>query len=68
MTDANTIPSQYRAYIAALVQRGVLVNYPNVSTLNLTQVISRGEACGLVYQALASLGLVEGISSSYLVD
>ena len=67
-TDASSIPAQYRPYIAALVQRGVLVNYPNVSTLNLTQVISRGETCGLVYQALASLGQVEEISSPYLVN
>ncbi|MBE9160178.1 S-layer homology domain-containing protein [Nodosilinea sp. LEGE 06152] len=67
-SDANQIPSQYRVVIAALVERGILVNYPTVTELNLFQVVSRSEACSFVYQALAYLGKVETIESAYIVN
>jgi hypothetical protein len=67
-TDTNAIPSEYRSYIAALIEKGVLVNYPNVSTLNLDQPISRAETCALVYQALVSLGQVESVDSAYIAQ
>ena len=66
--DADEIPSQYRVIIAALVERGILVNYPQVRSLNLSQFVSRSEACGFVYQTLAYLGRVESIQSSYIVN
>lgn len=66
--DADEIPSQYRVIIAALVERGILVNYPQVRSLNLTQVVSRSEACAFMYQTLAYLGRVESIQSSYIVN
>lgn len=67
-TDANTIPSEYRVIVAALVERGILVNYPQVRTLNLSQTVSRAEACSFVYQALAYLGKVEKIQSAYVAN
>ncbi|MGG6241985.1 S-layer homology domain-containing protein [Nodosilinea sp. AN01ver1] len=67
-SDASQIPSEYRVIIAALVERGMLVNYPNVTELNLFEVVSRSEACGFVYQALAYLGKVETIESAYIVN
>ncbi|MBW4460812.1 MAG: S-layer homology domain-containing protein [Nodosilinea sp. WJT8-NPBG4] len=67
-TDANTIPSEYRVIIAALVERGILVNYPQLRTLNLTQTVTRAEACGFIYQALAYLGRVEAVQSAYIVN
>lgn len=67
-TDASSIPSEYRVIIAALVERGVLVNYPQVRTLNLYQTVTRAEACGFVYQSLAYLGKVEKVQSAYIVN
>lgn len=67
-SDANTIPASDRIYIAALVEKGILVNYPNVNTLNINQVVSRAETCALVHQALVSLGQIEGISSEYVAQ
>ena len=67
-TDGNTIPAEYRGYIATLVEKGVLVNYPNTKTLNLTQVISRAETSALVHQALVSLGQIERINSNYIIN
>lgn len=67
-SDANQIPSEYRVVIAALVERGILVNYPNLTQLNLFRTVSRSEACSFVYQALAYMGKVETIESAYIVN
>ena len=67
-SDANTIPSSDRVYIAALVEKGMLVNYPNVKTLNLNRVISRAETCALIHQALVGLGEFESISSDFIAQ
>lgn len=67
-TDADTIPSQYRVIIAALVERGILVNYPNVRALNLFEQVTRAEACAYLYQTLVSLNRVESVDSNYIVD
>jgi hypothetical protein len=67
-SDANQIPSEYRVIIAALVERGVLVNYPTVTTLNLSSTVSRAEACSFVYQAMAYLGKVEKVESAYIAN
>jgi hypothetical protein len=67
-SDGNTIPASDRIYIAALAEKGILVNYPNVNTLNVNQVISRAETCAIVHQALVGLGQLEGISSNYIAQ
>ena len=42
-SDATTIRSEYRSLIAALTQRGIVVNYPNVNLLNVERVATRSE-------------------------
>jgi hypothetical protein len=66
-SDANTIRPEYRSLIAALTQRGIVVNYPNVNLLNAEQVATRSEVSALIYQALSSTGRVANISSQYVV-
>ena len=65
--DASSIPSGDRMYIAALVDRGILINYPNIRTLNINQVMSRAETCAVIHQALVSMGEFDGIASDYIV-
>ncbi len=66
-TDATMIRSDVRSAIAALTQRGVVVNYPNVSNLNPEKVATRAEVSALLYKALVSTGEVADISSNYAV-
>ena len=66
--DAETIPTDYRLLIAALTERGIIVNYPNRKRLNLFQVVSRSEACGFVHQAMASQGIVDYVRNEYVAD
>ncbi|MFN6462276.1 MAG: S-layer homology domain-containing protein [Nostoc sp. DedVER02] len=66
-SDVNTIPREYRSLIAALTQRGIVVNYPDVKLLNAEQVATRSEVSALLYQALSSTGKVANISSEYVV-
>ncbi|MEH2177083.1 S-layer homology domain-containing protein [Nostoc sp.] len=66
-SDATTIRSEYRSLIAALTQRGIVVNYPNVNLLNAERVATRSEVSALLYQALSSTGQVANISSQYVV-
>ncbi|MGF1933418.1 MAG: S-layer homology domain-containing protein [Nostoc sp. ChiQUE02] len=66
-SDATNIRSEYRSLIAALTQRGIVVNYPNVNLLNVERVATRSEVSALLYQALSSTGEVASISSQYVV-
>ncbi|BAZ53316.1 S-layer domain-containing protein [Nostoc sp. NIES-4103] len=67
-TDAASIRSDVRGAIAALTQRGVVVNYPDIQTLNADKVATRAEVSALIYKALASTGEVADISSQYAVE
>jgi S-layer homology domain len=67
-SDAATIRSDVRNAIAALTARGIVVNYPNVQTLNADKVATRSEVCALIYKALVSAGEVADISSQYNVQ
>ncbi|MCC5637971.1 S-layer homology domain-containing protein [Nostoc sp. CHAB 5844] len=67
-SDAATIRSDVRNAIAALTARGIIVNYPNVQTLNADKVATRSEVCALIYKALVSAGEVADISSQYNVQ
>ncbi len=66
-SDATTIRGEYRSLIAALTQRGIVVNYPDVKLLNAERVATRSEVSALLYQALSSTGQVANISSQYVV-
>ncbi|BAZ39349.1 S-layer domain-containing protein [Calothrix sp. NIES-4101] len=67
-SDATTIRSDVRNAIAALTQRGIIVNYPNVATLNVDKVATRAEVAALIYKALVSTGEATDISSQYAVE
>ncbi|MEM9003708.1 MAG: S-layer homology domain-containing protein [Cyanobacteria bacterium P01_F01_bin.86] len=67
-TDADTIPSEYRVLIAALVEKGIIVNYPTLTQLNLFELVTRAEATSYIYQAMVSKNLVEKFYSQYIVD
>ncbi|MCG6136917.1 MAG: S-layer homology domain-containing protein [Nostoc sp. LLA-1] len=67
-SDASSIRSDVRSAIAALTERGVIVNYPNVQSLNADKVATRAEVSALIYRALASTGEVVDISSQYAVQ
>ncbi|MEA5471290.1 S-layer homology domain-containing protein [Spirulina sp. 06S082] len=66
--DANLIPSEARSVVAIAAMRGMLVNYPNVRSLNLTEVATRADVAAYLYQALVSSGKVEAIASPYAIN
>jgi S-layer homology domain len=66
-TDYSSISGDYRSLIAAATQRGLVVNYPDISALNGDKVATRAEVCALLYRALVSTGEVANISSPYVV-
>jgi S-layer homology domain len=65
--DAASIPGFARNSIAAATEKRIVVNYPNVQTLNPNQVATRAEVAAFVYQALVSTGQVAAINSPYIV-
>ncbi|QLE55144.1 S-layer homology domain-containing protein [Nostoc sp. TCL26-01] len=67
-TDATSIRSDVRNAIAALTTRGIIVNYPDVQSLNPNKVATRAEVSALIYKALVSTGEVADISSQYAVE
>lgn len=66
-SDATSISSEYRSLIAAMTERGIIVNYPDVKMLNAERVATRAEVCALLYKSLVSTGDVTDISSQYAV-
>ncbi|MGI8504383.1 MAG: S-layer homology domain-containing protein [Hassallia sp.] len=66
-TDASSIRSDVRNAIAALTQQGIVVNYPNIESINAEKVATRAEVSALIYKALVSTGEVADISSQYAV-
>nr|WP_290221718.1 S-layer homology domain-containing protein [Trichocoleus desertorum] len=67
-SDAATIPADVRTLIAALAQRGIVVNYPNTNRLELSRVATRAEVCSFLYQALVSTGRAQSFSSPYVIQ
>ncbi|MBV9385249.1 MAG: S-layer homology domain-containing protein [Chroococcidiopsidaceae cyanobacterium CP_BM_ER_R8_30] len=61
--DAKAIPHYAANGIAAATQAHMVVNYPNVKVLAPNQVISRGEAAALIYQALVAQGVLPPLSA-----
>ena len=55
-SDAAAIPTYAQTGIAAATERRLVVNYPNVSTLNPNQLASRAEVSAFLCQALAGTG------------
>lgn len=65
--DAASIPDYARPSIAAATQKQIVVNYPDVKTLNPNQTATRAEVAAFVYQALVSAGQASAINSPYIV-
>lgn len=66
--DAAQIPSYATEEVAAATQSGLVVNYPNVKTLNPNEKATRAEVAALIYQALVASGQAERIPSTYVVQ
>ncbi|MEA5575504.1 S-layer homology domain-containing protein [Anabaena sp. UHCC 0451] len=66
-SDASSIRSEHRDFIAALTQNGVIVNYPNIKLLNTQKLATRAEICALLYRAMVSAGEVADFASKYTI-
>ncbi|WP_210407511.1 S-layer homology domain-containing protein, partial [Hydrocoleum sp. CS-953] len=66
--DKEEIPDWAQEKIAATTAAGLVVNHPDVTTLNLNQPATRAEVSAIFYQALVKLGKVEQVSSEYIVS
>lgn len=62
-TDASQIPRAAREAVAAATQKGIVVNYPDVSYLDPMKTATRADVAAFIYQALANEGLLDPISS-----
>lgn len=56
--DFGAIPDYARDAIAAATEKQLVVNYPNVKTLNPNQMASRAEVAAFLCQAIGTSGLV----------
>ena len=66
-SDASAISSYARSPIAAATERRIVVNYPNVESLNPGQTATRAQVAAFIYQALVSNGQASAIQSPYIV-
>jgi hypothetical protein len=58
-TDANSIPQNAVADVAAATKQNIVVNYPNPKVLNPTKPASRAEVAALIHQTLVTQGRIE---------
>jgi S-layer homology domain len=69
--DADQIPQEAIADVAAATRAGVVVNYPNPRLLNPNQPASRGEVAALIHQALVTQGrtapIADNPAANYIV-
>ncbi|MBD2309883.1 S-layer homology domain-containing protein [Chroococcidiopsis sp. FACHB-1243] len=63
-TDATQIPTYALAPVAAATQANVVVNYPDVKTLNPQAPLTRAEAAAHLYQALVRLGKAQPVPAN----
>lgn len=66
--DASRISNFARDPIAAATQNQLVVNYPNLSTLNPTRNATRAEVAAFIHQALVKEGEAVAINSPYVVN
>jgi lipoprotein-anchoring transpeptidase ErfK/SrfK len=64
--DAALIPEAAIAPIAALTDKQIIVNYPNVREINPNGLITRAELSALIYQSLVHTGQLPKISSNFI--
>ncbi len=63
-TDASGIPNYALNNVAAATQTNIVVNYPDVRTLNPQTAITRAEAAALLFQALVKQGQLQPLASN----
>ncbi len=66
-SDASQIPAYARTGVASSTERQVVVNYPDVRSLNPNRAATRAEVAAFIYQALVSQGQAAAIPSPYIV-
>lgn len=66
--DASGISGYAQNNIAAATERGLVVNYPVVRSLNPTRSATRAEVAAFIYQALVNQGQANAITSPYIVS
>ncbi|MBD0347245.1 MAG: S-layer homology domain-containing protein [Coleofasciculus sp. Co-bin14] len=66
--DASDISSYARDPIAAATDNRLVVNYPNLKTLNPIRNATRAEVAAFLHQALVKQGQASVISSAYIVN
>jgi hypothetical protein len=62
--DAGQVPSYAFNQVAAATEANVVVNYPDVRTLNPQVPLTRAEAAAHLYQALVRLGQVQPLPAT----
>lgn len=65
--DASNVPDWAKNSIAAATEKRIVVNYPDVQTLNPNRSATRAEVAAFIYQALVSSGQASAIQSPYVV-
>ncbi|MDY7015164.1 MAG: S-layer homology domain-containing protein [Cyanobacteriota bacterium] len=65
--DSLGISSYARSPIAAATEKGMVVNYPILQTLNPVRNATRAEVAAFLYQALVSEGSASPVASAYIV-
>lgn len=65
--DAGSIESWATNSIAAATEKSIVVNYPNIDTLNPNRSATRAEVAAFIHQALVSSGQTAAVSSPYIV-
>ncbi|MBF2074381.1 MAG: S-layer homology domain-containing protein [Synechococcales cyanobacterium C42_A2020_086] len=65
--DANSIPNWATSSIAAATEKRIVVNYPDVNSLNPNRPATRAEVAAFLYQTLVNSGQLAAIASPYIV-
>jgi hypothetical protein len=65
--DASGIASYARTPIAAATEKQIVVDYPDLKTLNPTVNATRAQVAAFIYQALVSSNQATAINSPYIV-
>ncbi|NJK37532.1 MAG: S-layer homology domain-containing protein [Oscillatoriales cyanobacterium RM2_1_1] len=66
--DADQIPQWAVEKVATATEAGLVVNHPNLQTLNPNQPATRAEVAAMLYQAQVQAGQAQPIASEFLVQ
>jgi uncharacterized surface protein with fasciclin (FAS1) repeats len=63
-TDASSIPNYALNNVVAATQANIVVNYPDVKSLNPLGALTRADAAAIIYQALVKQGQLQPVASN----